>query len=274
MSSNSTPKVLQSRSLTRPGVAALLAGFVVLACAGTPAHADTSAPGTIRFCVDKANPVFALDEAVGKAAAQAENMTADFVVRDSSNADQERDSGAAEVKFFTHLATSCDLIMGFPTEAAVQHLPEGMAASLPYIKTGFVTVTKTAPAGNFQTLANHYKVGVVYLTVAETYFTDANVTHEHIYDSNDELLAALNANEIDAALMWRPWLERQLVDHPQKLNEARLAMPHADWNIVALYPAGTSDAGVKKFNAGIEALRKSGKLSKITSPDAVSGPYN
>jgi ABC-type amino acid transport substrate-binding protein len=146
-----------------------------------------------------------------------------------------------------------------------------MAATRPYIRTGFVTVTNGAPASSFKTLSNHYKVGVVFLTVTETYFTDANVTHEHIYDSNDEMLAALNSKEIDAALMWRPWLDRELAAHPQKLNQAPLRMPHAQWNIVALYPEGQRDDAVQKFNAGIETLRKSGTLAQIVNPEGVPG---
>lgn len=70
MSSSSTPKVPQSRSSRGLGVQTCWLGLVVLACAGFPAHADTSSLGTIRFCLEKANLVFALDEAVGNAVAE------------------------------------------------------------------------------------------------------------------------------------------------------------------------------------------------------------
>lgn len=105
-------------------------------------------------------------------------------------------------------------------------------------------------------------------------FTDANVTHEHIYDSNDELMSALNLKDIDAALVLCPLLERELAAHPQKLDEAQLVMPHADWNIVALYPVGPRSSVVQKFNAGIEALKKSGKMAQIVSLDSVSRTHN
>jgi hypothetical protein len=262
---------MQTRPLLRPGVAALLAGLAGAVCAGSLAQAETAFSGTIRFCIDKANPVFNLDEAVGTAVAAAEHLTPEFIVRDSTDEDHDNDSGAKQEKFLNKLAASCDLIMGFPTETEVQHLPQGMAATRPYIRTGFVTVTNGAPAGNFKNLANHYKVGVVFLTVTETYFTEANVTHEHIYDSNDELLNALNTKEIDAALMWRPWLDRELASHPRQLTQAPLHMPHAAWNIVALYPAGARDEAARKFNAGIERLKTSGKLAQIVSPEAVPG---
>jgi len=253
-----------SSKLIRNTSAAFLAALVI-GCAGKPAHANG-----IRFCLDQANPMFSIDQAVANAVAAEQNTTAVLVVRNSATDDHDDDSGLSQQKFFAKLSKSCDLIMGFPVEAQVENLPDGMAATTPYARTGFVTATTGAPIHSFATMVSADKIGVVFLTVASTYFTVQNMASEHVYESNDELYGALLNGEVNAALIWQPWLNRQLSGHPQTLHVARLDMPHADWNIVALYPQGMQgDATVRMFNAGIASLHAGGKLSDVVHPYAV-----
>jgi hypothetical protein len=233
-----------------------------LACA--PAHA-----AGISFCLDKANPMFATDKAVANAVAQAQNLTPTFVLRDSSHESTDDDdlTGRSQVRYFTKLAAQCDVIMGFPVEAGFESLPDGMAASLPYARTGFVIASSGASAPSFSAAAHSSQVGVVIMTVASTYFDSSTMTHEHVYYSNDQLYGALKHGDVDAALIWQPWLNQQLVAHPQKLHVAALNMPHAAWNIVALYPqTAQNTAAVQAFNNAVGGFAANGQLSHIVQP--------
>jgi ABC-type amino acid transport substrate-binding protein len=236
-------------------------GLVALCAASLPAKAD------IRFCVDKANSMFGIDQAVANAAAAASGQKAVFYVHDSSQDDPDDDSAYKEKKYFTKLESKCDLIMGFPVEAKIQNLPDGMAASLPYARTGFVAVTTTAPNVAFTSMVARQKIGVLLLSVASTYFTEQTMRAEHIYDTNDDLFAALNNHEVDVALIWQPWLVQELALTKQEVNSVPLQMPHAVWNMVALYPqSGQSSQAVKDFNAGVAAMAANGKLSQAVAP--------
>jgi hypothetical protein len=210
--------------------------------------------------------MFQVDEAVAAAAAASQGATAAFAVRDSSKADADDDSGREQAKFFVKLAKTCDLIMGFPAEAGYPNLPEGMAATLPYARTGFVAASTGRIARNFAQMASAGKVGVVFLTPASTYFTEQNVAAERVYYSNDELYGALLAGQVNDMLIWQPWLVRQLAAHKQNVKTAFLAMPHTAWNIEALYPQGGNPAAVTLFNTGLRALRSGGKLAALISP--------
>jgi ABC-type amino acid transport substrate-binding protein len=248
----------------RPGViAAALLAVVGLGCAGKPAHA---AP--LRMCLDKANPIFTVDQAVANAVAKNQNVAADLIVMDSVKDGDGRLSGKGLDKYLQTLAARCDVIMGFPVEAGHATLPTNMAATLPYVRTGFVAATIGAPAPSFSTMVAKQKtMGVVMLTVPSTYFTAQNMTDEHVYYSNAELLTALDDGEINAALIWQPWLVQQLAGHPQSLRVSHLAMAHAVWNIVGLYPeADKNSAAVRMFNHGVASLAASGGLAKIIKP--------
>lgn len=264
MSSKSTSNAMFPRPRKRPGViAAALLAVVGLGCAGKPAHA---AP--LRMCLDKANPIFTIDEAVANAVAQNQHATADLVVLDSAKADRSQFSGKGLQKYLQTLTARCDVVMGFPVEAGHPTLPANMLATLPYVRTGFVTATTGAPTSSFAAMvAAHKTMGVVMLTVPSTYFTAQNMTAEHVYYTNAELLSALDNGEINAALIWQPWLNQQLASHPQNLRVSPIGLSHAVWNIVGLYPetAKNSEA-VRTFNHGVASLVASGRLANIIKP--------
>jgi hypothetical protein len=258
MSSNSAPDNGATRPRKRAGVAVAVFLAVLL---GAPAARAKD----IKFCVDQANPMFQLDEAVANAAASAQGDNAVFVVRDSSKADAANDSGNDQQKFFIKLAKTCDLIMGFPVEAGFPNLPDGMAASAAYALTGFVAASTRPITRSFDTMAADGKIGVMFLTPASTYFTAQNVAAERVYYSNDDLYGALLSGAVNDVLIWQPWLVRQLAVHSQDVKTAFLAMPHARWNIEALFgPDGTVNAAA--FNAGLRALRREGKFAALIFP--------
>jgi hypothetical protein len=236
-----------------------LVGMLLLA---SPANA-----ATISFCIDQANPMVAVDQAVANAATAAEGNSAEFVVRDSSKEDADNDDGNAQDKFFSRLAKKCDLILGFPVEEQFLNLPDGMSATRPYARTGFVAAATGNLAADFPTMTQTGKVGVVFLTPAETYFDVSTIAAEQVYYTNDELYGALLTGKINDALIWQPWLVHQLATHPAAVKTAFLAMPHTVWNVVGLYPqSGANKAAVKAFNAGVVKLAKTGKLEAAVSP--------
>jgi hypothetical protein len=226
--------------------------FLVLA---SPAHA-------VSFCVDRANPMFTVDEAVASAAVPG----ARFVVRDSSTDDEDQDSGISQTKFFVRLSQQCDLIMDFPVEAGYADLPDGMAASAPYARTGFVAASTGAVAKTFPAMAAAGKVGVVFLTPASTYFTTANVAAEEVYYSNGDLFGALVSGQIKDAVIWQPWLVHELAVRPQPVHSAFLALPHTVWDVEAIYPGGASRTAVAAFDAGVKKLARTQKLAGLITP--------
>jgi len=265
-SGGAEPLTAQSRAKRTKSFLLLFFKKEVLSClpllfCASPAHA-------VSFCVVRANPMFTVDEAVAEAAVPG----AKFVVRDSATDDEDQDSGISQQKFFAKLARQCDLIMDFPVEAGYPAAPDGMAASLPYARTGFVAASTATVAKDFHAMTQAGKVGVVFLTPASTYFTAANVAAEEVFYTNDDLYTALLGGEIRGAVIWQPWLVHQLAAHPRAVNSAFLPMPHTIWNVEAIYPAGASTAAVTAFNAGVKTLAANGRLAGLIAPYQIPRP--
>jgi hypothetical protein len=269
------PRLTVNQTFLSPGGGAgffipkkeVLSSLLAVLLLASPARA-----ATISFCVDQANPMMAVDEAVAAQAVAAEHDQAAFVVRDSSKDDADNDSGNAQEKFFARLSKRCDLILGFPVEARHLNLPDGMLASVPYVRTGFVAAATGPLAPDFAAMARSGRVGVVFLTPAETYFDEKTIAAEQVFYSNDDLYGALLAGGVNEALIWQPWLVRQLAAHPAAVKTAFLAMPHTLWNIVGLYPRrGGNAASVRAFDAGIAKLRRGGKLRAAVQPYEIPG---
>jgi hypothetical protein len=217
--------------------------------------------------------MFAMDQAVANAVAQTQGLTASFVVHDSSRdaSDDDDDlTGRAQQRYFIKLAAQCDIFMGFPVEADHLLLPEGMNATVPYALTGFVAASQAAAPATLSTLPASGHVGVLTMTPVATYFDASTVSREHVYDTNDQLYGALKSGEVESALIWQPWLDQQLAQHPQKLHVAALNMPHAVWNIVALYPqTAQNKPEVKAFNTALRGLAADGQLQRIVQPYSI-----
>lgn len=266
MSSSLAPEGDLTRPRKRPGI--FSSGAMLLTAALLApglAHA-----GTITFCVDKANPMVSTDMAVAQAAARQAGDVAAFVVRDSLHASSGGDDDGPRgenQKSFQALGRQCDLIMGFPLEDGGGNIPEGMSATQPYARTGFVAVGQGQVSGGFKALLHEGQIGVLSMSPATTYFTIKTVSHEHVYFSNDQLFDAMLNGQVQTALIWRPWLNQELAMHPKAVHVAELNMPYANWNVVALYPqSAQNNATVKAFNAALASLSASHKLGGVVKP--------
>ncbi|MGC9269520.1 hypothetical protein [Acidiphilium sp.] len=241
------------------GAVALAAALLspVMACAATGPS----------VCLDQANPFYHIDRAVALAVGSIDHVTPRFITidtRDGSDA-----LNAQKPKFFARLASRCDLVMGFPVETGYPTLPEGVKATQPYAATGFVIAALGSAPGNFATLPPKSTVGVTYLTVPTTYFGSGHgtVLAEHQYSSPAAELAALQSHEIDAALIWQPWLNQHLAAHPAAISQRLLTQPHAKWSMVALYrPTPASHRVAVQFDRAIRQLTTSGRLQRLIAP--------
>jgi polar amino acid transport system substrate-binding protein len=278
MSSRSNNLVLAFRPHAWPGCrTGLCAAVFACAALATPALAQTAGhPPAITFCVDQANPMVAIDEAVANAVAANQHVAASFVVRNSADDDEDQDSGAKQRKFFAQLVKSCDLVMDFPVEPGQPTALADMDATRPYARTGFVTIGPREQSSSFAAMPGSASlsdmlhrgdIGVVFLTVASTYFDAATMSHEHIYESNAALYDALGRGEVQSAIIWQPWLLQRLATDPGAVTASPLRMPHATWNIVAIYPQDHPNmAAVHSFNAGLAALSRDGGLARAVAP--------
>ncbi|MCF3948707.1 hypothetical protein AiwAL_14865 [Acidiphilium sp. AL] len=236
-----------SRPRKRPG------HFFVALTLTLAAFTAPAAAARLSFCLDKANPLFPIDRAVATAVAQADHAAPRFVVIDTRDGSDTLD--ARKPAFFAKLATRCDLVMGFPVEAGDPTLPRGVKATLAYAATGFVLANIGTKALSFAGLPAKTRVGVAYLTVPTTYFGTGHgaALTEYQYSSPASLYRALASHKINAALIWQPWLERHLAAASAKIAQHQPNLPHARWDIVALYRSAASAEAVR-FNSAIGRL--------------------
>ncbi|HUM08903.1 MAG TPA: hypothetical protein VLT37_08535 [Acidocella sp.] len=255
----------------RAALAALALASPARAIAG---NADSPASGAvIRFCVDEANPLSTTDRAVAQAVAARSGLRAEFVKLNTGDDGVDGDGDDAKIdlgEVFAKMAEQCDLIMGVPVEPNGAGVPHGMQATRPYERTGFVMATTGAPVRNFDAMAATTDVGVDFLTVPNSYFDTRTAHAEHVYYTNDDLLAALLKGEVGAAMVWQPWLVWEEAAHPHNLRTGVMNMPDAAWNVVALYTPRAA-AQAQAFNQGLERLEQAGQLKALVAPYQAAG---
>lgn len=162
----------------------------------------------------------------------------------------------------------CELFAGVPlAEGRNEDLREqGLASSRSYLGTGYALVA--ARGSGVRTLADARaagRVGAVSATPADLYLFEQQM-HRRPYGSNEALLAALTADEIDAALVWMPALAR-LGDGGQALwpgalraGEVQDARLRTDF-VVAFAPASTlSNATLDRT---LQAMGQDGAIEGI-----------
>jgi hypothetical protein len=255
-----------------------MAVFAAMALA-SPARAvsgDAQSPAggaVIRFCVDEANPLSTTDLAVAQAVAAQGGLRAEIVKLNTSDDGVGGDSDDAKIdpgKAFAKMAAQCDLVMGVPVEANGNGVPKGLQATKPYVRTGFVMATTGTPVQGFAAMTEKADIGVDFLTVPNSYFDDQTAHAEHVYYTNNDLLAALLKGEVGSAMVWQPWLVREEAAHPHALRTAIMSMPDAAWNVVALYmPRAAAQA--QAFNQGLERLEQAGQLKTLVAPYQAAG---
>ncbi len=249
--------------LLRPGLLRTALAALLLAAGGIAPALASSDPSV---CIDRANPLQSVDRALIAAIGRIEGSAPRIVsidTRDGSDA-----LNAKKPRFFAGLVRRCDLVMGFPVETLHPVLPQGVAATRPYLRTGFVIAGETAPPA-FARLAPGTQVGVVYLTVPTTYFSTGPgaLLVQHQYSTPASVLAALGRQEVAYALLWQPLLEQALARHHMTIHQRALRQPHANWSVVALHaPTQAGRAAARHFDAALARLAKAGTLARLVAP--------
>ena len=220
----------------------------------------------LKVCVDKDSPSAQMDISVATAVGRLQGDTT-RITRFDGGADD--DDGMSPRKF-RKLAEGddCQLVLGFPVDAQAPLLPDGVQATLPYARTGFVLVTRKKATAALDQLPKDSVVAVTYMTAPNLYFVSHPDISPLVFTSDADSLRALSRGKVAAAMLWRPYVARHLYDKASGgLKISALAEPHANWNMVALY-AQAARPVAEQFEQGIEQLRQSGALRKLEQPYA------
>jgi mono/diheme cytochrome c family protein len=160
-------------------------------------------------------------------------------------------------------AAQCQLVLGFPLDAQDAAAPEGLRATRPYGRTGFVLVTRKAAPADLEQLPQGSAVAVTYMTAPNLYFADHPRLSPQVFTSDAASLRALGRGEVSAAMLWRPYVAA----HAGRLHMTALREPHAAWNLVALYAEANAPVA-RGFELAVDELRQSGRLQRLLRPYA------
>ncbi|MBB2158680.1 c-type cytochrome [Gluconacetobacter sacchari] len=251
-------------------IARLSRRALVCAVAAGALLAARPAGATVSVCIDSSNPAHAMDQRVVEAVAHQQGTDAAIYQFDGSGAG---DDDGFDVKRFSTLAASrCALVLGFPVDATHGAVPEGMRATAPYARMGFVLVTPRSQ--NAETLADLPRgtdVAVTYLTAPNLYFVKHPNIQADIYPTDAQTIASVVHHTNRAAMVWRASAVAYLPGGEKARDYClhALSEPHADWNVVALYGPGGATAAAE-FQKSVETLRRSGQLAALLRPYAMS----
>ncbi len=174
-------------------------------------------------------------------------------------------------------ARTCEIFAGVPlAEGRNEDVQaQGLAATQPYLRTGYALVA--GRGGAVRTLEDARqarRVGVVSATPADVYLFEQQM-HRRPYGSNDALLAALAADEIDAALVWLPALARASTGGLRLWPGALRAGAVQDVRlqvgfVVALSPAAT--LAMDALDQGLASMGRDGVIESIARRYALEAP--
>lgn len=184
-----------------------LAGTV--SCQAAPQ--DSDARTQLVACADEENPPFSsraenggIDVDVAQAIAQSLGRTLSlrWVLIPARG-------GLGKALRQTIQAGECDLFLGLPENVGADDELGGrpLVASPVYLTTGYLMVSAGKHVHNLQDAKNAHRVGAVTATPADLYLYKQNF-HRVPYGNNPDLLRALHAGEVDAALVWAPAIAR------------------------------------------------------------------
>lgn len=243
-----------------PRLAAVLAAAVL-------AHGGGAVAAPISVCIDDASPTAALDAKLAHAIAAAEGTTARVEHYDGTGGER----GYRLRNYLELVGDTCDFVLGFPI-AGQDGLPSGVRATRPYAKTGFVLVTRDAKTSSkLDALPARTRVGVAFNTTPNLWFDRHPQLVRSIFETDAETLAALDAGDVDAVMLWRPSVAPLLADaRHADVRVLPLDEPGARFDLVALY--GTrGEAQVDAFDKAVERLRGDGELARILGAHADAG---
>ena len=241
----------------------LLAGSVaIFAAAVFFAHANTARADELRFCIDKASPSAQIDAGLAQAIATQQGAKAKLFEYSGQPKGDDDDFNLRDYKEL--LAERCDLVLGYPFDAANSDLPKFLKTTRPYAKTGFVLVTRAGDARtNLAGFANGTKIGVAFNTVPNFYFRHHPNLVRDILADDDDAVDSLQRGKIAAAMLWQPGAVKAL-EHVRALEKYEfhaLDEANSSWNLVALYTERNA-AAAQRFETAITAMRANGALAK------------
>lgn len=229
-------------------------------------HGPARAADTLSVCIDKASPTAAGDRKLAEAVAGQLHATLSTHMFDGSG---DGDDGFDIKDFRTLLASDCEIVLGFPSEAGNTSLPPDTAATAPYGSTGFVLVLADGmTARSLSDLPDGTEVAVTYGTAPNLFLVSHANLKPDLLSSDQETLKTLQSGDVKAAMVWHPTLAAtpgtgHFSVHP-------LTERHAGWNLVALT---RQDAPVAaRFEGAIAALQTSGDLARLLSPYGIDAP--
>ncbi len=223
----------------------------------------------LKVCIDKSSPAAPMDVNVAKAVGRLQGDTTRIVW---FNGQGDGDDGMSPRKFHKLTGSECQLLLGFPVDAQDAVVPEGVHATQPYARTGFVLVTRKHAVSSLKQLPKDSVVAVTYMTSPNLYFASYPELSPLVFTNDAESLHALDHGQVAAAMLWRPSIAHRLRGAAGALTMSALSEPHASWNLVALYGDAAQPAALR-FERSIEQLRQSGALKKLLQPYAdVMGP--
>jgi mono/diheme cytochrome c family protein len=222
-----------------------------------------------KLCIDQASAGQALDRKIAAAVGRQAGAPSVIVPFDGGSDD---DDDGLPAKTFRQLVNGrCDVLLGYPVDVDKPAVPEGVKPTQPYARTGFVLVTRKAAYTSLDALPDGSMVAVTYLTAPNLVFERRSGLVPQVFNTDTESLRALQKHEVDAAMIWRPFLERSLLKTPAHYTVSPLHERHATFNLVGLY-AEKSEAVAARFNQAIAALEQSGEIDRLVKPYADAMP--
>ena len=245
-------------------IAALILGAVLTHRAGTAA--------VLNVCVDQANPTFAMDLRVARAAAKTQGYSVKLVPFEAMAKAATACRRTASPRWRSQ---SVELIMGFPVDVSHPNLPPNVAATSAYASTGFVLIRRSGSAKrSLSELPIGSEVGIAQLdTYAGLLFgTRPNIVM-HVYPKVSLMLADLDAKRIAAGVAWQPSIEFNERRHPEHPPRYVVVLPgeHMLWNLVALYVPQSQDAA-NLFDKGLYHLQSKRQLERLIEPYSQAAP--
>jgi polar amino acid transport system substrate-binding protein len=252
-------------------VICLICSTMTSSSAQDSATTRTKAGGVLTVCIDAYNFPASVKDAdppgydieIVRTIAKRARLQLDYVYSDTGTR-----GGLGRALRSSISQHKCSLFMGLGIGPdSVEEMQEKhLVFTRPYMSLGFVLVVQGPAEGKTRISDFHStKLGVAMSTPADAYLFD-NHFDRSLFFRDRTLLKALNAGEINAALVWSSDLAYMQRDFPNgvKFHPVAGYLPEPDlrWDVAIAVPA--DDPGLKQFlDDQIGELLKTGEIRKI-----------